>query len=116
SESGEAGNTEKENKEEDEKKKTEGKGSMIETLPGNVTNLKYMASAINNVKTAENLGDVLELIKELESLEYENYSKLSYLGPELSPEELRKVKIDRNIATIIADTFFPEAMAQDEDV
>src|SRR5690606_5739366 len=76
-----------------------------------VINAKYAAQALRNLEKAENLEEALELIKEIESLEFENYSKLSYLGPELEGQQLKKIKIDNIVSRVLINTFFPEAHA-----
>lgn len=68
--------------------------------------------AIHNLSTAKNAEQYFELVAEMEAIEFENYSKTSYLQED-ERTELRKINFDSTIASFLSGAFIPEAQAND---
>ena len=82
------------------------------TLP--VKDLERMKQvAAHNLSTAKDAEQLLQLINEMDSIELENYTKISYLDEDLA-KDLKKVPLVSEITKHIANVFVPNACAADE--
>lgn len=79
---------------------------------GSISNsekLKMKQVAAYNLSTAKNAEQYLNLMKEYESIEFENYSQVRYVEEDPS---LQKIEFSPFIAKMIAETLIPQAHAQ----
>jgi hypothetical protein len=72
---------------------------------------KYKAReiALKNIETAQDTEQLLQLIQEYESIEFENYSKVSYFNDELKGFE--KQPLTSSVSKLIAQMFMESAHA-----
>lgn len=75
-------------------------------------NLNIKMKAAKNLESAENYGDLAQLMAELESIDYENYSRTSYYD-DLLFGSLNEIKYEKSVAQLVADQIFPKAHAID---
>jgi hypothetical protein len=76
---------------------------------------KIKRIAAHNISTATDAEQLLQLIQEYENIEFENYSKVSYIDEEVTPSNLKEIKLDTMISKTIAALFVPEAFAETEE-
>ena len=75
-------------------------------------NLKKVAAY--NVSTAKDAEQLAQLMNEFNAIEFENYSKLSYLDQN-ETKELRQLTLPSSLSQMIASTLIPEAHADGGD-
>ena len=73
---------------------------------------KMKRVAAHNISKATDLEQMLELLKEYESIEFENYSKVSYLSNE--EKGFKHIPLDSEISGAIAEALLPTAHAEEE--
>ncbi len=80
---------------------------IIQDLKKSIELSKAKLIAAQNISSAKNVGDLLELIQEFESIEFENYSKTSYF--EEDHEKFKKIKIDSQATGIISNIMLTDS-------
>ena len=69
--------------------------------------------AAYNISTAKDAAQLLELTREHDAIEFENYTKVSYLEEvERDDDFLKEISLPKEVAQAIASTFMPEAHAE----
>jgi len=69
--------------------------------------------AAYNISTAKDAAQLLELTREHDAIEFENYTKVSYLEDvEKDDKLLKEISLPKEVAQAIASTFMPEAHAE----
>lgn len=69
--------------------------------------------AAYNISTAKDAAQLLELTREHDAIEFENYTKVSYLEEvERDDNFLKEISLPKEVAQAIASTFMPEAHAE----
>jgi hypothetical protein len=71
---------------------------------------KIKRVAAYNISTATDTNQLIELINEFEAIDFENYSKVSYLGDEV--DSVPSTNIPLEVSAFIARSLIPEAHAQ----
>ena len=77
----------------------------------NYNNFKVLDQAKKNLKYAQTMSDFMQLVAEIESIEYENYSKTDYLDPTAN-EELKNIPLPTIASQLMAQMFISNAYSQ----
>ncbi len=74
--------------------------------------------AAKNIATAKNVEDLLELTREFQSIEFENYSRTSYFE-DININEFKSMLLEKDVSSIVSNLFIEQALAvsfpEDED-
>ena len=73
---------------------------------------KLLKVAVHNISTARNAEQLVQLLKEYDSIEFENYSQKDYLGDD-AYNDLKNHTISTDIAQLIASSIYNDAHAQE---